>query len=84
MSDVKASVWTRYGPPEEVFQLQEVERPSPRDNEVLVRVHAASINSWDWELTQGVGSITLGRRGRPPFYYSSPHSQPGLLSTHCP
>ena len=49
------------------FQLQEVERPSPRDNEVLVRVHAASINSWDWELTQGVGSITLGRRGRPPY-----------------
>jgi NADPH:quinone reductase-like Zn-dependent oxidoreductase len=63
---MKASVWTRYGPPE-VMELQEVERPSPKDNEVLVRVHAASINSWDWELTQGVGHITLGGRARPPY-----------------
>ena len=63
---MKASVWTRYGPPE-VMELQEVERPSPKDNEVLVRVHAASINSWDWELTQGVAHITLGGRARPPY-----------------
>ncbi len=63
---MKASVWTRYGPPE-VMELQEVERPAPKDNEVLVRVHAASINSWDWELTQGVGHITMGGRARPPY-----------------
>jgi len=49
------------------MELQEVERPAPKDNEVLVRVHAASINSWDWELTQGVGHITLGGRARPPY-----------------
>jgi NADPH:quinone reductase-like Zn-dependent oxidoreductase len=48
------------------MELQEVERPAPKDSEVLVKVHAASINSWDWELTQGVGHITFGRRGRPP------------------
>ena len=63
---MKASVWTRYGPPE-VMELQEVERPDPKDGEVLVRVHAASINSWDWELTQGVAHITFGGRARPPY-----------------
>jgi NADPH:quinone reductase-like Zn-dependent oxidoreductase len=63
---MRASVWTGYGPPE-VMELQEVERPVPRENEVLVKVHAASINSWDWELTQAVGHITLGGRARPPY-----------------
>ncbi len=62
---MKASVWTRYGPPE-VLELQEVERPTPKDDEVLVKVHAASINSWDWELMNGVGHITLGGRASPP------------------
>ncbi len=46
---MKAIVWTRYGPPE-VLELQDVARPSPKDDEVLIKVHAASINSWDWEL----------------------------------
>ncbi len=59
-------MWTRYGPPE-VLQLQEVERPVPRDDEVLVEVHAASINSWDDELLRGVAQITLGGRARPPY-----------------
>lgn len=63
---MRAVVWTRYGPPE-VLELQEVERPVPGDGQVLVAVHAASINSWDWELTQGVGHITLGGRARPPY-----------------
>jgi len=63
---MKASVWTRYGPPD-VMELQEVERPDPKDGEVLVRVHAASINSWDWELMNGVAHITFGGRARPPY-----------------
>lgn len=63
---MKASVWTAYGPPE-VMELQEVERPAPKDHEVLVRVHSACINSWDWELTQGVAQITFGGRTRPPY-----------------
>jgi len=63
---MKASVWTRFGPPE-VMELQEVETPTPKDDEVLVRVHAASINSWDWELTQGAAQITFGGRTRPPY-----------------
>jgi NADPH:quinone reductase-like Zn-dependent oxidoreductase len=62
---MKAVVWTRYGPPD-VLQLQELERPVPRDNEVLVRVHAASINSWDGEFLNGIAHINLGGRMRPP------------------
>jgi len=49
---VKAVVCTKYGSPD-VLQLREVEKPTPRDNEVLTRVHAASVNSWDWDILRG-------------------------------
>lgn len=49
---MKAIVYTTYGPPE-VLQLQEVAKPTPADHEVLIRVGAASVNSWDWDLLRG-------------------------------
>jgi NADPH:quinone reductase-like Zn-dependent oxidoreductase len=46
---MKAIVNTQYGPPE-VLQFQEVTKPIPQDNELLVKIHAASINAYDWHL----------------------------------
>jgi NADPH:quinone reductase-like Zn-dependent oxidoreductase len=44
---MKAIVYTKYGPPD-VLQVQEVEKPAPKDNQVLVNVQAASVNALDW------------------------------------
>jgi NADPH:quinone reductase-like Zn-dependent oxidoreductase len=49
---MKAIRYKEYGPPE-VLTLQEIACPVPRPDEVLVRVHATSINSWDWDLVRG-------------------------------
>jgi NADPH:quinone reductase-like Zn-dependent oxidoreductase len=46
---MKAIVCTAYGPPG-VLQLQECDNPAPKDNEVRVKVHAASVNAMDWRL----------------------------------
>lgn len=49
---MKALIRDRYGLPD-VLAVREVERPVPRPGEVLVQVHAVSINDWDWGLLQG-------------------------------
>ncbi|MDD9934816.1 MAG: NAD(P)-dependent alcohol dehydrogenase [Myxococcales bacterium] len=49
---MKAIVCERYGPPD-VLQLKEVPRPTPGPREVLVKVHAVSLNDWDWAYITG-------------------------------
>lgn len=49
---MKAIVYTEYGSPD-VLQLKDVEKPTPKDDEVLVKVYAASANPLDWHHMRG-------------------------------
>lgn len=49
---MKAIVYREYGSPD-VLRLEEVATPAPQADEVLVKVHAASVNDWDWGLLIG-------------------------------
>jgi NADPH:quinone reductase-like Zn-dependent oxidoreductase len=49
---LKAIIYHKYGGPE-VLQLEDVPTPSPKDDEVLIKVHAVSINDWDLGLLEG-------------------------------
>jgi NADPH:quinone reductase-like Zn-dependent oxidoreductase len=64
---VKAVVHTEYGSPD-VLHLEEVEKPTPTDDEVLIKVHAVSVNRSDWESLRGkplwarIGGLIRPRR----------------------
>ena len=49
---MKAAVYSRYGPPD-VLQIRDVEKPVPNDDEVLMRVRAASVNPYDRHFMRG-------------------------------
>jgi NADPH:quinone reductase-like Zn-dependent oxidoreductase len=53
---MKAAVYNRYGSPD-VVQITDVEKPVPKDNEVLIRVRAASVNPLDWHFMRGTPYI---------------------------
>lgn len=58
---MRAVVYDRYGPPEDVLRQDEVDRPSIGERDVLVRVRAASVNSWDCDNL--LGKPLLSRAG---------------------
>jgi NADPH:quinone reductase-like Zn-dependent oxidoreductase len=49
---MKAVIYTQFGPPD-VLQINEIEKPMPKDNEVLLKVRAASVNPYDWHMIRG-------------------------------
>src|SRR5262252_4038470 len=68
---MKAIVYERYGSPD-VLQLKEVPKPSPRDNEVLIRTHATTVTAGDWRARSLNMPIGFGFMGRMVFGVSRP------------
>jgi NADPH:quinone reductase-like Zn-dependent oxidoreductase len=56
---MKAIMYTKYGSPD-VLQLKDVEKPMPKDDEVLIKIRAASVNAYDWHfLTADIFLVRL-------------------------
>lgn len=53
---MKAMGYLRYGTPD-VLELQEIPKPTPTEGQVLIRVHAASVNPYDWRFLRGTPSF---------------------------
>lgn len=50
---MKAILFEKYGPPEKVLTVKEVEKPSPKEDEVLIKIKATAVNDYDWSLVRG-------------------------------
>jgi NADPH:quinone reductase-like Zn-dependent oxidoreductase len=68
---VKAAVYERYGPPD-VVELKEVEKPVPKSNEVLIKIHAATVTAGDWRARSLEMPPGFGLMGRLFFGISKP------------
>jgi NADPH:quinone reductase-like Zn-dependent oxidoreductase len=61
---MKAIVFHQYGLPD-VLHIEDIAAPTPEENEVLIKVHAASVNDWDWGLLRGVPFVNRLMAGFP-------------------
>ncbi len=59
---MKTAFYTQYGPPD-VVKITEVEKPAPKDDEVLISVRAASVNPYDWHFMRGMPYLLRLRVG---------------------
>jgi len=60
---MKAIKYCEYGPPEDVLKLEQIAKPVPNDNQVLVRVRAVSLRFYDGGMVQGgIGRLVFGLR----------------------
>lgn len=54
---MRAIVYEKYGSTD-FLELREIQKPHPKNNEVLIKLHATSVNSWDWDLVRGKPFLT--------------------------
>ena len=74
---MRAITWTGYGRPSDVLRPDDVDDPTIDDDQVLVTVHAASLNPADWHLIRGVPYIARLQVGP----RNPPHTAPGVPRT---
>ena len=80
---MKAIVYTHYGSPD-VLQFKEVEKPIPKDGQILVKIYAASVNPLDWHLMRASPFLArlAGGLRRPKDPRLGADFAPGRCATH--
>lgn len=71
---MRAAVYRKYGPPE-VVQIERLPIPQPKDDELLIRVHASTVSAADWRIRSLELPTGFGLFGRPAFGMFGPRKQ---------